>query len=330
MNENEKKIAIWGSGDYGKMAIRYFLSKNVKIECIVDNDKNKWGTKVNGIEIVSPGIFLEMQDIHLYIAVNVSIIKDIETQCDEMGIKNYEAFDFRLYSERERLISYSSKRDMEDVVLYHALKDANEIFYIDVGSNDPYERNVTKLLYDMKNAHGINIDPQRGYIDMTNRERPRDINICCALSDEDGELELYYQSGYSTVVQENVKDEDCYHEKVKVTTLKKICEKYCEGKEIHVLKIDAEGSEAKILAGADFKRYKPWIVVVEATNPGTMEDSSEKWEKVLFDNTYEFARKIGVNKFYVLKEKKDLIREILAVDSLKEKYCIYHAELFFE
>ena len=329
MNENEQRIAIWGSGDYGKMAIRYFLSKNVRIDCIVDNDKNKWGTKVNGIEIVSPSNFVEMQNIHLYIAVNVSIIKDIEKQCDEMGIKNYEAFDFRLYSEGERLISYSSKRDMEDVVLYHALKNVNDIFYIDVGSNDPYERNVTKLLYDMKNACGINIDPQRGYIDMANRERPRDINICCALGDEDGELELYYQSGYSTVVEENVKTENCYHETVKVTTLKKICEQYCEGKEIHFLKIDAEGSEAKILVGADFKRFKPWIIVVEATTPGTMEDNSEEWERLLFDNAYKLAGKIGVNKYYVLKEKEDLIGDILTVESLKNRYCIYHAELFF-
>ncbi len=327
MNENEQRVAIWGSGDYGKMAIRYFLSKNVKIECIVDNDKNKWGTKVNGIEIVSPGIFLEMQDIHLYIAVNVSIIKDIESQCDEIGITNYEAFDFRLYSERERLISYSSKRDMEDVVLYHALNNVNDIFYIDVGSNDPYERNVTKLLYDMKNAHGINIDPQRGYIDMTNRERPRDINICCALGNEEGEIELYYQSGYSTVVEENVKAEDCYHETVKVTTLKNICEQHCVGKEIHFLKIDAEGSEMKILAGADFERFKPWIVVVEATNPGTMNICSDDWEYILIDSGYKFTNMIGVNKYYVLENRSEIAKRILDSGELRQIYNIYRANL---
>jgi len=37
--------------------------------------------------------------------------------------------------------------------------------------------------------------------------------------------------------------------------------------EIHFLKIDVQGSESDVLRGCDFVRYRPWIVVIEATEP---------------------------------------------------------------
>ena len=321
------KVAVWGCGDYGKMALRYLISNGENVVCVVDNNKEKWGAYIYGVQIISPAQFVEMKDVHVYISVNVSICKEIEEQCKNMGIRDYSFFDFKLYSDKERLISYSAKRDMEDVVLYHALKEESDIFYIDVGSNDPFERNVTKLLYDMKNAHGINIDPQKGYIDMTKRERPRDINLCVALGDKEDKLELYYQAGYSTVIKENVKTNDCYHETVDVITLNQVFDKYCNDEDIHFLKIDAEGSEAKILLGADFKQYRPWIIVIEATNPGTMDESAENWEYMLLDNKYKYIRTVGVNSFYLAEEKSMLQDRLLSIEELKKIYCIYNAEL---
>lgn len=75
----------------------------------------------------------------------------------------------------ERVISYS--QDVEDVILYHVLKDVANVFYIDAGANDSISLSVTKLFYD-KGGHGINIEPQQKYIEKYGLERDRDINLC--------------------------------------------------------------------------------------------------------------------------------------------------------
>lgn len=44
-------------------------------------------------------------------------------------------------------ISYS--QNYEDVMLWQALKDIKNGFYIDVGVNDPVEDSITKSMYDL-------------------------------------------------------------------------------------------------------------------------------------------------------------------------------------
>lgn len=45
----------------------------------------------------------------------------------------------------EYLLSFSNEKNMEDIILYHALKTKSEIFWIDVGANDPVFDSVTKF-----------------------------------------------------------------------------------------------------------------------------------------------------------------------------------------
>ena len=44
----------------------------------------------------------------------------------------------------EYLLSFSHEKNMEDVILYHALK-RKDIFWIDVGANDPVFSSVSKF-----------------------------------------------------------------------------------------------------------------------------------------------------------------------------------------
>src|SRR5580693_6742787 len=53
---------------------------------------------------------------------------------------------------------------------------------------------------------------------------------------------------------------------VRTRSLADICAEYVVG-QIHFLKIDAEGAELETLAGCDFTRYRPWIVLIEAFEP---------------------------------------------------------------
>lgn len=321
-----KEIAVFGAGNYGKRAIMSYLNEGEKVACVVDNASEKWGGNVLDIPIISPAEFYGEKDrYHIVIAVNVSFQKQIELQLQDMGVEDYEIFDLKKYSEKERLISYSERETLEDVILYHVLKEEKDIFYIDVGSNDPFEHSVTKLLYDIKNAKGINIEPQRGFCELTQKERPRDINLCLGVGAQRGKEKFYFQGGFSTFIKENVVDENGYYEMIDIVTLKDICDEYVQGGAISFLKIDVEGAEYDVLVGADFKEYRPWIIIIESTEPGTDIPCYHKWEEILLSNQYHFVLAEGVNRYYVADERKMLDERFCSIDKLAQMYNIYHA-----
>ena len=84
-------------------------------------------------------------------------------------------------------------------------------------------------------------------------------------------------------------------------TLAEICRRHVQG-EIHFLKIDVEGAEAQVLAGADFVAFRPWVLVIEATTPLMPSDASAVWEPGLLAHNYRFAWFDGLNRFYVAAE----------------------------
>ena len=75
---------------------------------------------------------------------------------------------------------------------------------------------------------------------------------------------------------------------------------------IDFLKIDVEGAEAEVLAGMDFARHRPRVILLEAVAPGSMADASAAWERDLLAHGYRFAFFDRLNRFYVAEEAKDL------------------------
>lgn len=75
---------------------------------------------------------------------------------------------------------------------------------------------------------------------------------------------------------------------------------------IDFLKIDVEGAEAETIAGMDFKRWRPRIVLVEAIAPGSMAESWQGWEPALLAAGYSFAFFDRLNRFYVAQEEASL------------------------
>ena len=65
-----------------------------------------------------------------------------------------------------------------------------------------------------------------------------------------------------------------------------------------------EGGEGDVLAGADFDAFRPWIVVVEATLPGSQVESHGKWEELLLRHGYSFVWFDGLNRYYLSDEMK--------------------------
>ena len=208
--------------------------------------------------------------------------------------------------------SWSIQR--EDILLLRALRGIHhsEGFYIDVGANAPDEHSVTKLFYD-HGWHGINVEPSPYWHQRLCAERPRDINIHAAASDKSGILTLFdHPEGGLGTIREEFADR---HEEtlnlakrcvqVNALTLTHLCEQYAPS-EIHFLKIDVEGHEEQAIRGMDFKRFRPWIVCVEATEPLRVDVlTHEDWDFLITGADYRYMMFDGLNRWYVAEERPE-------------------------
>lgn len=116
---------------------------------------------------------------------------------------------------------------------------------------------------------------------------------------------VYPDSGLSTASDE-VRDRHAAsgvalkRSELPMRTLSSICEEHAAG-EIHFLKIDVEGLEGAVLRGMDFKRWRPWLVVIE-----TPFDQEPEWKSVLPGAGYRKVRFDGLNTFYLAEEHFNL------------------------
>ena len=91
----------------------------------------------------------------------------------------------KIYKKRK---FYSQSK--EDIFVLKYFKNKKSGLYVDVGCHHPSRINNTFLLYK-SGWSGINIDLNKISIDLFNIARPRDINICTAISDKEGTIEYY-------------------------------------------------------------------------------------------------------------------------------------------
>lgn len=198
-------------------------------------------------------------------------------------------------------------------MLWRALKGVGEGFWIDVGAAHPREYSVT-LAFSERGWRGINIEPEPAYAAALRAERPRDVNLEVAVGAAPGRARLQHLPGTglstfdATIAERHGRAgfERADALDVEVRTLAAICAEHAPG-DIHFLKVDVEGSEAAVLQGADFARFRPWIVVMEATAPSSPVRATEGFEQHLFAAGYRECWFDGLNAFYLAAERAEAL-----------------------
>ncbi len=205
-------------------------------------------------------------------------------------------------------------QNFEDVILWRALKHIENGFYIDVGAWSPDIDSVTRAFYE-RGWRGINIEPNSQFHAQLMAHRIRDINLRIAISDKPGTRIMNFLSnpGLSTldeaIAQRHASTGLTIDKQVvEVTNLATLWKQHVPGdQDVHFLKVDVEGFEEAVLRGNDWTKYRPWIVVVEATLPMSQQESHNEWEPILLSANYCFAYADGINRFYVAIEHAELL-----------------------
>ena len=131
-----------------------------------------------------------------------------------------------------------------------------------------------------------------------------------------------------------VKDADTYD--IPVMTLAEICEQYLISppplhfyNNIHFLKIDVEGWERQCLEGMNFNKFRPWIICMESTLPGTNIPCYDEWEDILLANNYILAGASGINRYYLAQEAREQVGDFCDANELDKFYKIinYNASI---
>lgn len=207
-------------------------------------------------------------------------------------------------------VSYA--QNFEDVMLWRALRDIKHGFYLDIGAADPVDMSVTRAFHDA-GWRGVNVEPNRDYFERLRASRPADVNLDVAVGAAPGRRIFHEipQTGLSTLdeaIAAGHRDAGWTVESrtVQLLTLAEICRDHAPA-DIHFLKIDVEGAEAEVLAGADFQTYRPWIVLLEATRPLTTIAALD-WEPLILAADYMFVWFDGLNRFYVARERHAELR----------------------
>ena len=216
-----------------------------------------------------------------------------------------------------RFVSFG--QNAEDVVLWRALRHVPKGCYVEVGANHPTESSITRAFYD-RGWTGIEIEPVSQFVEAFRRERPDDVVVQAAITDSDADtvtLHVIDDTGLSTL------DDDIgerhrssgwttHDEVVPARRLDEVLAEHLEpSADIHFMVVDTEGSEGAVLASVDLRRWRPWVLVVEATAPNSPLPVHDAWEHLLLEAGYEFCLFDGLSRFYVAKEHAPTLRPAL-------------------
>lgn len=231
-------------------------------------------------------------------------------------------------------ISYA--QNAEDILLDRLFRGRPGT-YMDVGANHPYLDSNTYFFY-VRGWRGVNVEPSRQGHALFLEHRPRDLNLNLAASDAEGELPFHEitggegPTGLSTLSpamadEHRAQGYQVEEYRVPVKTVAQLIDEY------HVdppdfLSIDVESHEAQVLRGIPLARWRPRVLVIEATAPLTEAESYQTWEPLLTGQGYVFAAFNGVNRFYLRDDLRDQLdcfaTPVNVLDHYQRQETIYY------
>ena len=198
----------------------------------------------------------------------------------------------------------------EENLIFNLFDNKTNGTYVDIGCFHPTKYSNTRKMYN-HGWRGLNIDLNPLTIELFNYKRPKDKNLCVALSNKVKKTQLYFHhelSSQNTLSKSHVSwmrgnfgIKELKKKIVKTTTLKNVLKK-SKIKKIDFLNIDIEGSEYEVISSINLKQLQIKVICIELLEYNR--DQKFKTKKILsylMKNGYEIIETIREN--YILKKK---------------------------
>ncbi len=231
---------------------------------------------------------------------------------------------------KEYMISYA--QNFEDVMLARLFSSDHKGFYIDVGAADPDYLSVTRYFYD-RGWRGINVEPSRLFYPRLQERRPDDLNLFCGIGNAPGRATFHQfsraeNSTLDPAVAERLiqEDERAVAYEVDVITLADLCERFVKDRVIDFMKIDVEGGELAVLQGGDWRKYRPRVLIVEATKVNDEAENWQEWEHILTAADYHKVWFDALNNFYLRAEDLHLSEHFRLPPNLFDRFIPSYAQ----
>ncbi|MGH9068950.1 MAG: FkbM family methyltransferase [Acidimicrobiales bacterium] len=211
-------------------------------------------------------------------------------------------------------------QNAEDIVLLRAFAGRHGGHFVDLGAGHPEIGSVTKNLVDRLGWSGVDVEPNPVLVALLRAARPADSVVQAAVGARAGRSTMHFLPnnwGMATL-HEGVADDHAAAgwtvegAEVEVVRLDDLLEAERVTPGFDLLKIDVEGAEAEVLASTDLDRWRPRVLVVEATWPGTSRPTHETWEPGVVAAGYRLCLFDGLNRFYA-RSGEGALAEALSV-----------------
>lgn len=136
MSQDKKSVVLFGAGKIGHTALSYCREKEIAVSCIIDNNSELWGRKVNGVEICPPDVLNALPPTLIILAS--SRTREMASQLEELGHYKYVAYYFFCQRYGAESVSDSKATSVERACNW-IVQNQQENGGVSVFSGSPYE-----------------------------------------------------------------------------------------------------------------------------------------------------------------------------------------------
>lgn len=166
--------------------------------------------------------------------------------------------------------------------------------YVDIGAAGIADSNTYK--YYQMGWRGLLVEPRPDAAEQLRKMRPRDIVAQVAISDFDGEVDMYHGGDLTRLTPRTAEEPTSL--RCPCLTMTTLLQQYPQFRVTDFASVDVEGDEARLIASTDFRVFVPTVLIVEYNTAWRCADSRDEWEWRLLP-FYEPVHANGVNAVYV-------------------------------